>query len=84
MVTFRKWADHDTVRAVAEDRLLLETDAPYLAPVPHRGKRNEPAFVAEVGRQLAEIRGVTVEALAQVTSANARRLFWPQDHSELG
>jgi TatD DNase family protein len=76
MVTFKNWRDQDTARAVPDDRLLLETDAPYLAPVPHRGKRNEPAFVTEVGRQLAELRGGSPEALAATTSANAERLFW--------
>lgn len=79
MITFKKWQDHDTARAVPEERLLIETDAPYLAPVPNRGKRNEPAFVADVGRQLAALRGITAEALAASTSANAERLFWPGD-----
>lgn len=77
MVTFKKWQDQDTARAVPLDRLLIETDAPYLAPVPHRGKRNEPAFVAAVGQRLAELRGVSPDALAAATSANAERLFWP-------
>ena len=77
MITFKTWQDQDTARVVPLDRLLIETDAPYLAPVPHRGKRNEPAFVAEVGRHLAELRGVTAETLATHTSANAERLFWP-------
>jgi TatD DNase family protein len=56
------------------DRLLVETDAPYLAPVPMRGKRNEPAFVVETARRLAELRGEALEALAEATSANFRRL----------
>lgn len=76
MVTFRSWTDDDTVRAVPSERLLLETDAPYLAPVPHRGTRNEPAFVVEVARKVAELRGSTVEEIAAVTTANAERLFW--------
>ena len=76
MVTFKNWRDQETARAVSDDRLLIETDAPYLAPVPNRGKRNEPAFVAEVGKELAALRGTTVEALAAATSANAERLFW--------
>ncbi len=76
ILTFR---NADALRAVARDipadRLLIETDAPFLAPVPHRGQRNEPAFVAEVARALAEVRGMTVEALAELTTGNARRLF---------
>ncbi len=59
------------------DRLLLETDAPYLAPVPMRGKRNEPAFVAGVARRLAELRNEPVERLAESTSSNFRRLCLP-------
>ncbi len=62
-------------RDVPEDRLLVETDAPYLAPVPHRGKRNEPAWVAETARVLAEVRGMEPAALADLTTANFRRLF---------
>ena len=77
MVTFKSWNQLGTVRAVPGDRLLVETDSPYLAPVPHRGKRNEPRFVAEVARELARIRGESFELLAQVTTANAMRLFWP-------
>ena len=56
------------------DRLLVETDAPYLAPVPMRGKRNEPAFIVETARRLAELRGESLEALAEATSANFHRL----------
>jgi len=57
------------------DRLLIETDAPYLAPVPHRGKRNEPAFVAHTAQHLAALRGMTPDALAAATTANFFRLF---------
>ena len=81
MVTFRNWNDHQALIAVPPDRLLIETDAPYLAPVPHRGQRNEPALVVEVGRRLAELRGESVEAIAAATGANAERLFWP-DHRD--
>lgn len=76
MVTFRSWTDLDTVRAVPMERLLVETDAPYLAPVPHRGKRNEPAFVTEVAARVAEIRGSDPETIADATTRNAERLFW--------
>jgi len=57
------------------DRLLVETDAPFLAPVPFRGKRNEPAFVVATARKLAEVKGVSLEIIAAETSANALRLF---------
>ena len=56
------------------DRILIETDAPYLAPVPNRGKRNEPAFVVETAHKLAALRGLTLEEVANVTSENFRRL----------
>ena len=62
-------------RDVPADRLLVETDAPYLAPAPRRGKRNEPAFVAETARVLAEVRGVSVKEIASVTTDNFFRLF---------
>jgi TatD DNase family protein len=76
MVTFKSWTQQDTVQAVPLDRLLIETDAPYLAPVPLRGKRNEPAFVVEVARKVAEMRGVSFAEIADATTANALRLFW--------
>jgi TatD DNase family protein len=69
----------DAVRAVAAivpmNRLLVETDAPYLAPVPVRGKRNEPAFTAHTAARLAEVRGVSAEEIGRITTANAGRLF---------
>jgi TatD DNase family protein len=69
----------DQLRAVAREipaeRLLIETDAPYLAPKPYRGKRNEPAYVMETARCLAEIRTIPAEELERLTAANARRLF---------
>ena len=58
------------------DRLLVETDAPYLAPVPHRGKRNEPAFTADTAKVLAEVKGLDAAAIAEHMTANAERLFW--------
>ena len=71
IVTFPKAADvQEAARQAPADRILIETDAPYLAPVPYRGKRNEPAFVAETARKLAELRGVTIEEIARVTTAN--------------
>jgi TatD DNase family protein len=67
----------EAARLVPLDRLLIETDAPYLAPVPHRGKRNEPAFVVETARKLADLRGVPLEAIAATTAANFARLIAP-------
>jgi TatD DNase family protein len=65
----------DIARDVPPERLLVETDAPYLAPVPFRGKRNEPAWVAHTAKVLAELRGLTPEGLAELTTGNFRRLF---------
>ncbi|MEO5569165.1 MAG: TatD family hydrolase, partial [Gemmatimonadaceae bacterium] len=75
IVTFKKWTDDALLRLVPNDRLLVESDAPYLAPVPHRGKRNEPAWVSFTVAKLAAVRGVTVEALGEQTLANAKRFF---------
>jgi TatD DNase family protein len=65
----------DVARSAPIDRLLVETDCPYLAPIPHRGKRNEPAFVRETAARLAELKGVDLEEIARVTSGNFKRLF---------
>jgi TatD DNase family protein len=75
VLTFPK-ADslREAARLTPSDRLLVETDCPYLAPVPHRGKRNEPAFVVETARRLAEVRGTTPEEIAELTTANFDRL----------
>ena len=77
VLTFPK-ADtvRDAARLAPEDRLLVETDAPYLAPVPRRGKRNEPAFIVETVRRLAEVRGVAPEHIAEITSRNFERLLF--------
>lgn len=75
IVTFRKWADDELLRLVPDDRLLAESDAPYLAPVPHRGRRNEPAWVAATVARLAAARGSDPDAVARLISSNARRLF---------
>lgn len=75
MVTFKSWRLDHAILETPLDRLLLETDGPYLAPVPHRGKRNEPAFVRRVAERIAELRGLPVEELAAATSENAARVF---------
>ena len=75
IVTFRRWTDDALIRLVPDDRLLVETDAPYLAPVPHRGKRNEPAFVPLTLSHLAQARGQRPDDVAARTTANAVRLF---------
>ena len=76
IVTFRNAEDlREVARFVPQDRLLIETDSPYLAPVPFRGKTNQPAYVAHVGAAVAALRGVAPEALAATTSANFERLF---------
>ncbi|MBV6488259.1 MAG: TatD family hydrolase [Pseudorhodoplanes sp.] len=76
ILTFKK---SDALRAIAAalpaDRILVETDAPYLAPGPYRGKRNEPAYVVETAKVLAEVRGVSVEAIKRQTTDNFFRLF---------
>jgi TatD DNase family protein len=76
IVTFKK---ADALRAIARSippaLLLIETDCPYLSPIPYRGKRNEPAYVIEVARTLGELYDVELEAMAYLTSDNFRRFF---------
>jgi len=75
-VTFPKAQQiREAAKQVPLDRILIETDSPFLAPVPHRGKRNEPAFVREVARQLGELRGVSTEDIGSQTSKNFYRFF---------
>lgn len=76
ILTFRNSEDIRRIAAsVPHDRLLVETDAPYLAPVPHRGKTNEPAYVAHTAHVLAEVAGVSDDRIAEITTANFYRLF---------
>lgn len=76
IVTFPKARKvQEAARVVPRDRLLIETDAPYLAPAPHRGRRNEPALIAATARKLAELRGESFEEVADVTSGNFLALF---------
>ena len=76
IVTFKNAKDlQDIAKVIPDDRLLVETDAPFLAPVPHRGRPCEPAFVADTARFVADLRGVSLEALSEITTANFKRLF---------
>jgi TatD DNase family protein len=76
VVTYKKTeALAEAVRFAPLERLMVETDSPYLAPIPHRGKKNEPAYVLQTARRVAELKGLAVEALAEATTANAARLF---------
>jgi TatD DNase family protein len=75
-VTFKKSDElREIVKSIPLDRLLIETDCPYLAPVPYRGKRNEPAHVSLVAEKIAEIRCLPIEEIGSITSGNAKRLF---------
>jgi len=75
IVTFKAWTDSDLLRLVPDDRLLVESDSPYLAPVPLRGRRNEPGWVAHTVRRLAAVRGFDPDLLAQQMARNAITLF---------
>lgn len=76
VVTFKNAKDlRETARVLPIERILIETDSPFLAPVPYRGRRNEPAYVVETARAIAELRGLDAEALGQTTSENFNRLF---------
>jgi TatD DNase family protein len=75
MVTFKNWRLDQAILETPLDRILVETDGPYLAPVPHRGKRNEPAYVRLVAERVARIRGLPVDDLSTAVAANAARVF---------
>lgn len=83
ILTFKKSTLPDAVAAIPPERLLLETDAPYLAPVPMRGRRNESAYLTHTASRLAETLGMDGQAVATLTSDNARRLFAIADHNDL-
>jgi len=76
IITFPKAVDlEEVVRMVPLEKILIETDAPFIAPVPYRGQRNEPAYVVEVAKKIAEIKKVSLEKIAEVTTKNAEELF---------
>ena len=75
MITFRNWSSDHLIREVPADRLLVETDGPYLAPVPMRGKRNEPAFVTHTAERLAQVLDLTLDECIARTTENAARVF---------
>lgn len=75
LITFNSYDTKDLVAATPADRLLVETDSPYLAPVPHRGGRNEPAYVVEVARAAAELRRESLETVAEITVRNALTFY---------
>ena len=75
VITFKNWKDDALLRLAPADRILVESDAPYLAPVPHRGKRNESAWVSLTLARLAAARGIPADILGEITSDNAARLF---------
>jgi TatD DNase family protein len=76
IVTFKSAADlRDVAAAVPLDRILIETDSPYLAPVPYRGKTNQPGYVKHVAAEIARVKGISVEEVGEVTTRNFFRLF---------
>ena len=75
VVTYKKSTLPETLKEIPLERIILETDSPYLAPVPRRGKRNESSFIPYIAERLAEIYGTTVEKVANITTANAEQLF---------
>jgi TatD DNase family protein len=76
IVTFKNAENvRDAAKRIPLDRMLIETDSPYLAPVPFRGKRNEPAYVIHVAQKIAELRGTSYEKIAEITTINAKELF---------
>ena len=83
VVTYPKAVEiHEAAINCPADRLLIETDAPFLTPVPHRGKLNEPAYVRLVAQRIADLRGISIEELGEITTANAERLFKLQRTTE--
>ena len=79
MLTFKNASIADTVKDIPLERIVLETDSPYLTPVPHRGKRNESAYIPLIASRLAQIKGIDISEVEEVTTRNAERLFGLQN-----
>lgn len=75
VITFSKYSHTEDLKKIPLDKIMIETDAPFVAPVPYRGKRNEPFYVIETAKKMAEIRGVPIEEIAKATTENALKLF---------
>lgn len=75
VVTFKNSGLADQIKNIGIEHLILETDAPYLAPMPYRGKRNQPSYIPLIAQKLAEIKGISIEEIAQTTTQNAKELF---------
>ncbi len=75
MLTFKNAGVDKTIAHIDMEHLVLETDTPYLAPTPYRGKTNEPAYLINIAQRLAEVKNTTIEQVAEQTTANARKLF---------
>lgn len=75
VITFKNNKMQETLKHIGLEHLVLETDAPFLAPVPYRGKRNEPAYIPLIANMLAGIKGISIEEVAEATTANAERIF---------
>ena len=74
-VTFKNSTVDELIRKTPVEKILMETDSPFITPVPHRGKRNEPCFLTHIANKIAELKGMSAEALAEITTENARHLF---------
>ena len=75
VATFKKGGMENVIPHIPLDRIVLETDSPYLTPAPHRGKRNEPSYIPLIGSRVAEIKNITVDELKSATTNNALKLF---------
>lgn len=81
IATFRKGLAEDVLESIDLSRIILETDSPYLAPVPHRGKRNEPSYIPVIARKVAEVKGISEDEVRTITTANAMKLFQTSTHA---